>query len=68
MTVSAGMGALPPDRIAEVLTEIDPDVTVPQEATLDRVGDLVGRLEKATRLQAIDVSLFACGHRGATAT
>lgn len=68
MTVSAGTGAMPPGHIAQALVEIEPEIVVLQGFTLDRVGDLVGRLEKATRLQAIDVSLFACGHRGATAT
>ncbi len=47
------MGALPPDHIAEVLTEIDPDVIALQGFTLNRVGDLVGRLQKDTDLHAL---------------
>jgi len=48
-------------RIIEVLAEIGADVVALQEVTLDTAGNLIGRLEKATKLHAIDDSLFAQG-------
>jgi endonuclease/exonuclease/phosphatase family metal-dependent hydrolase len=54
-------GRFDPRRIAEVLVEIDADVIALQEVTLDRAGDLIGRLEKTTKLHAIDGSLFERG-------
>jgi endonuclease/exonuclease/phosphatase family metal-dependent hydrolase len=54
-------GRFAPGRIIAVLAEIEADLVALQEVTLDAAGGLIGRLEKATRLHAIDGSLFARG-------
>jgi len=53
MTVLAGMRALTPGGIAEVLVEIDSDVIALQEVTLNRVGEPTGCFEKGTDLNAL---------------
>jgi hypothetical protein len=50
-------GRFDPGRIAQALVKIDPDAVAVQGFTPNRVGDLVGRLEKDTDLDAYD-SLF----------
>jgi endonuclease/exonuclease/phosphatase family metal-dependent hydrolase len=54
-------GRFDPGTSRQVLVEINPDVIALQEVTLDRVGDLIGRLEKGTDLQAIDSRLAERG-------
>lgn len=54
-------GAYSPDRIASVVAGLDADVVALQEVTLDHAGDVVGLLQKNTRMQAIDGTLFERG-------
>ena len=50
-----------PQRIAEVLVELDVDLIALQEVTLDSAGTLMECFENATAMRAIDGSQFARG-------
>jgi endonuclease/exonuclease/phosphatase family metal-dependent hydrolase len=54
-------GRFEPERIAEVLAELDAEVIALQEVTLDRAGELIGLFETATALRATDGTLFERG-------
>jgi endonuclease/exonuclease/phosphatase family metal-dependent hydrolase len=50
-----------PERIAQVVTELNADAVALQEITLDHAGDLLAQLENATGMRAIDGTLFERG-------
>lgn len=57
-------GRYSPERIAEVLLELDAQVIALQEMTLDHAGDLLGSLEATTRMRVLDGTLFERGTGG----
>lgn len=54
-------GIYSPERIAQVVLDLDADVVALQEITLDHSGDLLARLENTTGMRAIDGTLFERG-------
>ena len=54
-------GRIDPARVAKVIAELQADLVALQEITLDPAGELVGQLQAATRLRAIDGTLFERG-------
>lgn len=54
-------GRFDPERIAEVLVEINADVIALQEVTLDHAGSLIQRLESVTGFQGVDGGIFERG-------
>lgn len=54
-------GRFDPQRIVEVLIELDADLIALQEVTVDSAGELIERFESATTTRAIDGSLFERG-------
>ena len=54
-------GQFSPERIAEVINELCADVVALQEITLDHAGDLIGYLESATGMSAVDGTVFDRG-------
>jgi len=54
-------GKYSPERIAQVIVQICADVVALQEITLDVAGDLIGYLERATGMSAVDGTMFDRG-------
>ena len=54
-------GKYSPERIADVITEMQVDVVALQEITLDHAGDLAARLENATGMHTVDGTIFGRG-------
>lgn len=52
---------LRPGRHCRVITELNADVIALQEVTLDLAGELAGRFESITGMQAVDGTLFERG-------
>ena len=54
-------GKYSPERIADVILEMQVDVVALQEITLDHPGELVNQLEKTTGMLAVDGTIFDRG-------
>lgn len=54
-------GEYSPERIADVILEMQVDVVALQEITLDHAGDLAAHLEKTTGMLIVDGTIFGRG-------